>query len=314
MDYAFEQGVNFFDTAELYTIPPRPETQGESERIVGTWLKKHDRQDMVIATKMTGPHMPHIREGKGIRPEDIASAVERSLTNLNTDYIDLYQIDWPQRQVALWGKMNYHESMYDSSRAEEEYMVSILQEFQKLQDAGKVRSFGLSNETPWGTMKWLHVAQKHNLPRMQSVQNAYSLLRREYEVGMAEVSMQESCGLLAYSPLAGGVLTGKYRGEQMPEGSRYATWGMARFGYYLNDRSRKLIEDLVVIADELGITLTQLSLAFVNDRGFVASNIIGTSSLKQAQECISSAQIKLSEATYSRIDELFVANPNPSTF
>lgn len=313
LDYALTQGINFIDTAELYAVPTTAETQGETERYIGSWLRKRtDRDQLVLATKMAGRGVDWIRNGAGLTPSDVRKAVEDSLQRLQTDYIDLYQLHWPQRSVPLWGKMNYRESMYAEGAAEQ--IEAILQALSELQKEGKIREVGLSNETSWGLMKYLQLAEAKGLPRVQSVQNAYSLLRREYETGLAEISMNEQVGLLAYSPLSGGILSGKYRNGVFPKGARFSTWGQDRMEYYFNKRSHALIEELYTLANELNLSLVQMSLAFVNDRGFVTSNIIGATSMEQLKECIGSAEVKLTAETYDRLDALFTQYPNPGTY
>ena len=315
LDYALSQGINFIDTAEIYAVPPLPETYGKTEKYIGTWLADRKTRDKIIlATKVAGRDVSYIRDGQGLTPESIRQAVEGSLKRLQTDYIDLYQLHWPQRQIPLWGKLNYQPEMYSPTDKTEEQIKETLTVLQELQKAGKVRHFGLSNETSWGAMKFLQLAESEGLPRMESIQNAYNLIRREYETGLAEISMEEQISALPYSPLAGGILTGKYRNGAFPEGARYSTWGKERTPYNYNHRGQKAVEDFASLAEKLGITLTQFSLAFVNDQKFVTSSIIGATSLEQLEECISSANISLSDETRKEIDQLFTENPNPGTY
>ena len=316
LDYAIEEaGINIIDTAEVYAVPPSEDTYGKTETYIGNWLEKRGkRDDLIIASKIAGRGRNYIRGGEGFTAEGIKAAIDGSLKRLKTDYIDIYQLHWPQRSVPVWGKLNYEEVMFDTSSEDEAHFVEILEALKEIQDAGKIKYAGLSNETPWGTMKYLHLADKYGLPRMQTIQNAYSLVRREYEIGLAEISMQEDIGLLAYSPLAGGMLSGKYLNGAKPEGARYSTWGADRMPQYQQDKVGQSVQELKDIADELGISLTQLSLAFVNDRGFVTSNIIGATTMEQLKECISSADITLSEETMDKINKQFHRNPNPSTF
>ncbi|NDK10123.1 aldo/keto reductase [Candidatus Gracilibacteria bacterium] len=317
LDYAIlEAGINFIDTAEVYAIPPSPDTSGLTEKYIGTWFAKNPgiRESIILASKFVGPGMDWIRNGRGLHAPDMRAAVEGSLERLQTDYIDLYQLHWPQRSVNKMGKMNYESSMHSSLDHEEDHIVSLLRAFEELQKEGKVKYLGLSNETPWGTMKFLELARKHNLPEIQTVQNPYSLLNRQYEVGGAEISLFEGVGLLAYSPLAGGVLTGKYNNGQMPKGSRYETWGSARQKQNLNDRALSFVESLQNIADKVGISVTQLSLAWVNQKEYVHGNIIGATTLEQLKEDIDSINIRLGDETLHEIDSIFSQNPNPATY
>lgn len=230
---------------------------------------------------------------------------------MQTEYIDLYQLHWPQRPVALRGKMNFDDRNWDAKNQYEADMIETLEVMKELQDAGKVRHFGLSNETPWGAMKFLELAEKHNLPRMQSIQNVYHLNNRQYEIALSEVSLHENIGLLAYSPLAGGVLTGKYQGGKQPENARYTTRGKDRMPQNIRDKSVEAVDKYIALAQDLGITVTQLALAWINDRNFVTSNIIGSSDTEQLAECLSSAEITLTPETYAKIDEIFSQCTNP---
>ncbi len=312
MDYALEHGVNFFDTAEIYAIPPTPQSYGKTETIVGEWFAQSGkRSDVVLATKMAGPGPDWIRGGAGFCVDDINTAIEGSLKRLQTDTIDLYQLHWPQRSVALWGRLNYLNKTFDVQAQDNLYNF-----YKALADAcqsGKIRSIGLSNETPWGVMKYQQLAAQFKLPMMVSIQNAYSLLRREFEVGLAEIALAESVGLLAYSPLAGGVLSGKYRNGAMPEGSRFKLFPTL-MGYYDNPRSLSALEAYSKLAEEREMTLTQMSLAFVNDRAFMTSNIIGATTMEQLSENIASADMVLDDSTLGAIDDLFKLYPNPGCY
>jgi aryl-alcohol dehydrogenase-like predicted oxidoreductase len=317
LDYAIkERGINFIDTAELYAVPPMEDTQGLTEKYIGTWFQKNPdmRSKVILASKMVGIWMPWIRNGKWLIAEDMEAAVNKSLERLQTDYIDLYQLHWPQRAINKMWKMNYEETMFTSLEQEETHILWILKAFQELQKQWKLKFLWLSNETPWGTMKFLELARKHNLPEIQTVQNPYSLMNRQYEVGMAEVSMYENVWCLAYSPLAWWVLTGKYQKGAMPEWSRYSLWWTSRQPQNLNARSLQFVQDLEVIAQKAWISVTQLSLAWVNDRQFVHSNIIGATTIEQLKENIDSADIRLSEETIKDINEIFFNSPNPATF
>ena len=312
LDYSLQQGVNFIDTAELYAVPPKKETCNTTEIMLGNWLSQSKRRsEVVLASKMAGRGLEWIRGGAGLFVKDIEEAIEGSLKRLQTDYIDLYQLHWPQRSVALWGKLNYQESGFfgeDRERLEEFYLA--LDKFVK---QGKIRHIGLSNETAWGLMEYQRLAKAHSLTPMVSIQNAYSLIRREYEVALSEISLFEKIGLLAYSPLAGGLLSGKYRNGAMPADGRYSLFP-ATMGYYFTPRSFAAVEAYQNLADELGISLTSLSLAFVNDRSFVTSNIIGATSIEQLAENIASAEISLSAETLEKIDAIFSDYPNPANF
>ena len=317
LDYTFnETDINFMDTAELYAIPIDPKTYGLTEQYIGSWFQKNmkKRDQIVLATKVSGKWPSHIRWGIGLTPDSIMSAIDDSLTRLKTDYVDLYQLHWPQRPTQAWGKLNYADEYFDEQRRDEDHIFEVLQTLDKIQKSWKVRHFWLSNETSWWTMKYLQIAKENNLPRMEAIQNAYSIIRREYEVWLAEISLQEKISLLAYSPLAGWLLSGKYRNNQWPADARFSLFGKNNMWYYLNDRSYKAVEDLQVLADELGISLTELSLAFVNDRKFMTSNIIGATTMDQLKECIWSADIELSSETRARIDEMFSDNQNPGNF
>ncbi len=312
MDYALDHGVNFIDTAEMYAVPPREPTCGLTETYLGQWLAETKRRDdIVLATKMAGPGLTWIREARGLVGDDIESAIDGSLKRLQTDVIDLYQIHWPQRTVQLWGRQNYHESMVAPQAAEQ--LEAFYRALARIQKSGKVRHFGLSNESPWGVMKYQQLTEKHQLPAMVSIQNAYSILRRDFEVGLSEIALYEKIGLLAYSPLCGGVMSGKYLNNQMPEGSRFKLFPDL-MGYYKNDRTTEALKLYLALAEELNISLTQLALAYVNDRPFMTSNIIGATTLEQLEENISSADISLSEESLKRIDEIFTQWPNPGNY
>lgn len=317
LDYAVKDaGINFVDTAELYAVPPMKDTQGLTETYIGTWFAQNPglREKLVLASKFVGPGIEWIRGWEGLIPEKMGEAIEGSLSRLQTDYIDLYQLHWPQRSVNKMGKMNYHESMFTSKQEEGHHIISILREFEAHRKAGKVKYLGLSNETPWGTMKFLELARREGLPEIQTIQNPYSLMQRQYEVGMAEVSLYEGVGCLAYSPLAGGVLSWKYKNGKLPEGTRYALWGKARQPQNLNARSLKFVENMEKIAKKMGISTVQLALAWVNDREFVHSNIIGATTMEQLRENISSAEVVIPEEVRKEIDNVFAQSPNPATF
>lgn len=258
--------------------------------------------------------IPWIREGKWLIAKDMEAAVNGSLERMQTDYIDLYQFHRPQRPVNKFWKMNYSEDMVTQKEAEEEHILTLLQAFDALKKQWKVKFLWLSNETPWGVMKFLEIAEKHNLPKIQTIQNAYSLIQRQYEVWLSEVSMFENVWLLAYSPLAWGILTGKYQDWNMPKGSRYEMWGRERQAQNLNERALAFVDDLQKIADKIWVSVSVISLAWVNSRGFVNSNIIGATTMEQLKEDISSVDVILEQDVLDEIDALFTKNPNPATF
>ncbi|MCG8882490.1 NADP(H)-dependent aldo-keto reductase [Tenacibaculum finnmarkense] len=310
MDYALSQGVNFFDTAELYSVPATPETYGATEKIIGSWFKKTGNRDkVVLASKIAGggEYTKHIRTG-GFTRQNIIDAVEGSLNRLQTDYIDLYQLHWPFRGVNCFGVRDYP---YKTSAKEAENHLEILETLNDLVKQGKIKHIGLSNETPWGTMKYLQTSEQHNLPRMSTIQNSYSLIHRGYDVGMSEVSMRENIGLLAYSPLAQGVLSGKYLEGNLPDGARGTLF--PRFiARYMNEGSLKAVAEYLKIAEKHGLTLAELSLAYINQLPFVTSNIIGATKMDQLKENINSINIDLSEEILNEIEAVHALIPNPA--
>ncbi len=309
MDYAVDQGINFFDTAELYPVPANAETQGETERIIGSWFKKTGRRDQIIlATKIAGPRdfTQHIRKDPSFSKAHIDEAVDKSLKRMQTDYIDLYQLHWPERNTNFFSVRGY---VHDPDEAWQENFEAVLDALETHIKAGKIRHIGLSNENPWGIMRFLQAA-KSPATKMITVQNPYSLLNRLFEVGSAEICHRENIGLLPYSPLAFGVLSGKYRNGRMPANSRLALFkGLAR---YSGEISFEATERYATLAEEVGLSLTELSLAFVNDRSFVTSNIIGATTMEQLKENIASHQVKLSEEIIKAIDAINEAIPNPA--
>jgi len=310
MDYSFEQGVNFFDTAEVYAVPPRQETYGKTEEIIGNWfIKSKKREKIILATKMVGPGVEWIRNGGGNYTEkNIAIAIDGSLKRLQTDYIDLYQLHWPERNTNYFGKRNYE---HDSGEGKWNDLESVLKALKKFVDQGKIKYIGVSNETPWGLSKFLEVAEQLNLPRIVSVQNPYNLLNRAYDIGMSEISCREKVGLLAYSPLAIGYLSGKYRDNQIPKNSRIGLFGDF-WTRYKEDNAKKAVDDYFKLAKENGLTLTQMSLAFVNSRPFMTSNIIGATTMEQLKENIGTADIELNEEIVEKINLIHSNNPNPT--
>ena len=310
MDYAKENGINFFDTAELYSVPPKKETYGKTEEIIGNWFKeKNNRNKIILATKISGPGLSWIREG-GLQytKKSLEKAINDSLKRLKTDYIDLYQLHWPERQTNYFGKLGY-----DHNGKEEKWndFKSILEILKKFIEDGKIRYIGLSNETAWGLSKFLEISKIFKLPKMMSVQNPYNLLNRTYEIGLAEISIREESGLLAYSPLAFGFLSGKYRNNNLPEKSRMKLFGDF-FPRYKSTNSIKAIEEYYKIAKKNNLSLTQMSLAFVNSRSFLTSNIIGATSMDQLKENIGSKDIKLDKEIIEEINSIHKNNPNPA--
>jgi len=310
MDYALEKGVNFFDTAELYAVPPKAETFGKTEEIIGNWfLSKKNREKIILASKIAGPRCEWIRGGKNNYSEKkIQEAINGSLKRLKTDYIDLYQLHWPERTANFFGKLGYE---HDEAEGEWNDFESILRALEKFIKQGKIRYIGISNETPYGLSRYLEISQNKHLPRVMSVQNAYSLVNRTYEVGLAEISVREKSGLLAYSPLAAGYLSGKYRNDKMPEDSRMHLFG-DMWKRYQDPRAVKAYEEYYLLAKEMGISLVELSLAFVNSRPFVTSNIIGATSMNQLKENIGSIDIELNKEIIDKINLIHKNNPNPS--
>lgn len=310
MDACLDRGINFFDTAELYTIPPKPETRGASERIVGNWIKARKARDKIIlATKIVGRSpIPWMRDGARtcLDRAQINLAVDRSLEILQTDYIDLYQLHWPDRQIGLFGaSLKGYQHYADDYVAYEETLGAL----SDLITAGKIRHVGLSNETPYGTMRFLRAGEDHQLPRMQSIQNAYNLLNREFEIGLAEIAHAEDVGLLAYSPMAQGVLSGKYLGGTMPEGSRGHLFG--RLERYQTPAAEKAIRAYTALADEVGIDPSALANQFVTTRKFVTSTIFGVSSLAQLETIWRSLEIKWTPELEKAINKIHAEQPNP---
>jgi len=308
MDYALEQGVNFFDTAELYPVPARGETYGSTEEIIGSWFKKTGNRDKIIlASKIAGPgpYTAHIRE-TGFSKEGITEAIHNSLQRLQTDYIDLYQLHWPERPVNCFGIRDYPyhvETKWEDNFAE---TLNFLDGFIK---AGKIRNVGLSNESAWGTMRYLEESKSKGLPRMITIQNAYSLLHRNFEAGLSEIALKENIGLLPYSPLGFGVLSGKYL-NGMPKDARVSLF--PSYNRYSSAESTKAVKKYLLIAQKHGLTLTQLSLAFVNQLPFVTSNIIGATKMSQLKENIDSINIELSQEIIDEINTVHGLMPNPA--
>ncbi len=309
IDYAIDQGVNFIDTAELYPVPASPETQGATSRIIGTWLKKSANRDkVVIASKIAGPgdYTAHIRK-TGFSRDAIYQAVDAELQRLQTDYIDLYQLHWPERQTNTFGVRDYKHNPSDAWKDNFNEVLSTLQDIIKM---GKVRNIGLSNEKAWGAMRYLEESKHNNLPRPVTIQNPYSLLCRTFEGDLAEVSLRENLGLLAYSPMAFGVLSGKYIKGSAADNARLKLF--PRFARYSGEQSTEAAKRYLDIANNNGLTLAQMSLAFVNQLPFVTSNIIGATNLEQLKENIDSVNIELSTEVLDAINAVHAAIPNPA--
>jgi len=304
-----ERGINFIDTAELYPVPPKADTQGRTEQYIGSWLtKRGQRDDLVIATKACGPGewVNYFRGGPRHTKDHLVAAIDASLARLQTDYVDLYQLHWPDRPTNFFGQLGYtHVDGADETPIDE-----ILTALESLVVSGKVRAIGLSNETPWGVMTFLEIARREGLPVVASIQNPYSLLNRTFEIGLSEIAHRESVGLLAYSPLAFGVLSGKYLGGKRPEGARLTLFD--RFSRYSNPEATKATDDYAALAAEHGLSLTEMALAFVTSRPFVTSNIIGATSIEQLKENIDTHDLKLSDAVFDGIEAIHISQPNPS--
>ena len=309
MDYAIDNGVNFWDTAEIYAIPMREETYGETENIIGEWFKKTKKRDKVIlATKVSGPTSKEYIRGGGCSydKKSMSEALEKSLKRMQTDYIDLYQLHWPERNTNFFGKQGYE---HDSNEKNWIAFEEILENLKKFVDAGKVRYVGLSNETAWGLAKCLELSKLKNLPKMMAVQNPYNLLNRTYEVGLAEISVREQSGLLAYSPLAFGYLTGKYRNNNMPKGSRIDLF--KDFTRYNNENSIKAIEEYYKISQKFNLDFAQMSIKFCEIQPFVTSVIIGATTMQQLKTNVESVNVNLNNEIINEINEVQKIYPNP---
>ena len=309
MDYSIDQGINFFDTAELYSVPPNAESYGKTEKIIGNWFKERkNREKIILASKVAGPGCEWIRGGgNNFNEKNISEAIEGSLKRLKTDYIDLYQLHWPERSTNCFGK---REFVYRENEREWNDFEKILTVLAKFIKNGKIRYVGMSNETPYGLSKYLELSKNNNLPRMMSVQNPYSLVNRTYEIGMSEISIREKCGLLVYYPLAAGALSGKYRNGKMPKNARMTLFkGWERM---INPLAMKAYDEYYKLAKEFNLTMVQLAQAFVNSRPFVTSNIIGATTMDQLKENVESVNIDLTEEILEKINVIHESNPNPS--
>ncbi|WP_417334878.1 aldo/keto reductase [Halobacteriovorax marinus] len=309
LDYAFDQGVNFYDTAEMYPTPPKPRTVHRTEEILGNWETFQKQRDKIImASKVVGPgeYMKHIRNGPRLTRDHIIQALEGSLKRLKTDYIDLYQLHWPDRNTNYFGKKDYiHNSDEDMVPLEE-----TLEALTRLKESGKIREIGVSNETSWGLMKYLSLSEREGFSRMQTIQNPYNLLNRTYEINLAEVGHREDVGLLAYSPLGFGVLSGKYLNGNFPENARITKW--PHYSRYSSPEAVKATQMYLDIAKSLDISLATLSLAFVNSRPFLASNIIGATNLEQLKENIDSIHFEMNDEILDKINQVHKIHSNPA--
>ena len=308
MDYSIDNGVNFFDTAELYSVPPTSESYGKTEVMIGNWFEKSKNRDKIIlASKVAGPGCDWIRGGENnFNEKNIGEAIDKSLKRLKTDYIDLYQLHWPERKANFFGKLGY-EHVEDNEWTRFEDILETLKKFIK---QGKIRYVGLSNETPWGLSKFLEISKNKNLPRILSVQNPYNLLNRTYEVGLAEMSVREHAGLLAYSPLACGYLSGKYRNNQLPKGSRIERDGDF-WTRYKKPNSDIAIEAYYEISKKYNLNLSQMCLKFLEIQPFVTSIIIGATTMEQLKTNIESVNINLTEEVINEINQVQKIYPNP---
>jgi aryl-alcohol dehydrogenase-like predicted oxidoreductase len=312
MDYALEHGVNFFDTSEMYAVPPKPETQGSTERIIGTWFKaKGARSKVILATKAAGRGpMTWLRDKAEVvdqSPAQLREALEKSLKRLQTDYIDLYQLHWPDRLTSLFGSNGL---VYRDAGGEMTPMLEILETLNSFVKEGKVRWIGVSNETAWGVMRFLHHAETKGLARMQSIQNAYHLLNRTFEMGLAEIAHREGVGLLAYSPLAQGYLTGKYRNGALPPGARKTLFN--RLQRYEKPEAGPAFDRYFAIADKFGLDPAQMAIKFCDTRGFVTSTIIGATTMEQLKTDIGAVDVKWTDDLEKAVNAAHHVQPNPA--
>jgi len=307
MNYSLENGVNFWDTAELYAVPPKAETYGHTETIIGNWFEEtKKRKDIILASKVGGPSRKYMRNGENsFTGKNLEDALHGSLKRLKTDYIDLYQLHWPERNVNNFGKLGYEHKENDWNKFED-----VLENLKKFIEQGKIRYVGLSNETPWGVMNYLQLAKDKDLPRMMAIQNPSSLLNRSYEVGLAEVSIRENIGCLAYSPLASGYLSGKYRNKQFPKGSR-----MERdFDFWTRYRKPNMenaVEDYYKISQKYDLDMSQMSIKFCEVQDFMTSVIIGATTMEQLKTNVESVKVNLDSEVIKEINNVQKKYPNP---
>jgi len=308
LNYALEHNINFLDTAEMYSVPPKEDTYGLTEKYIGSWLKHQKRENIIIATKIAGrtsnvpsgpPGLDWIREGPRLSKEHIFEAIHGSLKRLQTDYIDLYQLHWPERNVNNFGNLNYNHS----PREDDIDIEITLEALSEAVDKKLIRYIGLSNETPWGVMKFLSASEKLNLPKVVSIQNPYSLLNRSFEAGLSEIAINEKVGLLPYSPLAGGVLSGKYLNGNMPKNARMTLFERMR-SRYSGTHAEKAVIEYKKVSDKYGLNLTQMALNFVTKQNFVTSNIIGATNIEQLKENIESINCILTEEIIDEINKV----------
>ncbi len=307
MDYSLDNGVNFWDTAELYAVPPKAETYGHTETIIGNWFEKtKKRKEVILASKVGGPSRKYMRNGENsFTGKNLENALHGSLKRLKTDYIDLYQLHWPERNVNNFGRLGYEHKENDWNKFED-----VLENLKKFIEEGKIRYVGLSNETPWGVMNYLQLAKDKDLPRMMSIQNPYSLLNRSYEVGLAEVSIRENIGCLSYSPLASGYLTGKYRNKQFPKGSRmerdFDFWTR-----YRKPNMEEAVEDYYKISQKFDLDMSQMSIKFCEVQDFMTSVIIGATTMEQLKTNVESVKVNLDSEVIKEINNVQKKYPNP---
>ena len=309
LDFAFEKGINFIDTAEMYSVPARQETYGSTEKIIGTWFKKSGKRDEVIlATKIAGPNplFTYMRDKNDFSPASIQFALDQSLKRLQTDYIDLYQMHWPERKTNTFGQRGFKII----EEGWEDNFHQVLETLQGFIQQGKIKNIGVSNETPWGLMRFLEESKKHNLPRISTIQNPYSLVNRSFEVGLSEICYRENVGLLAYSPMAFGVLSGKFlTGESHPN-ARINLF--PQFARYNSENTREASRLYNEIAKDFGLTLTELALAFIEKQPFVTSTIIGATNLEQLEQNINTINVSLSEEIMLEVENVQNNFPNPA--
>ena len=309
MDYSVSQGINFFDTAEIYSVPPTSDSYGKTEVMIGNWFEKRKNRDKIIlASKVAGPGCGWIRGGgNNFDEKQIGEAIDGSLKRLKTDYIDLYQLHWPERSTNYFGSRDYSHNNKEGKWNSFEDILSALSKYIK---SGKIRYIGMSNETPYGLSRYLEISKNKGTARMMSVQNPYNLVNRTYEIGMSEISIRQKCGLLVYYPLAAGALSGKYRNGEMPENSRMALFkGWER---HLNPLAMRAYDEYCKLAKDFNLTMVQLAQSFVNSRPFVTSNIIGATTMEQLKENIDSVNIDFTDEMMERVDKIHNENPNPS--
>lgn len=310
MDFALAEGVNFWDTAEMYPSPPDKDKQGDTERFLGTWLAKTGRRNEVVLASKISP-MDFLRQGKTrFNAQHISAAIDDNLKRLQTDHIDIYQLHWPERQANFFSKRGYTEEMAKQDLSDLTPFLETIEALDAEIKKGRIRAYGLSNDTPWGLMRYLWEADKNGLPAPITVQNPYSLLNRLYEVGMAEIAHRENVGLLAYSPLGFGVLSGKYLGGKRPAGARLTEYD--HFKRYTNEQAIWATEQYAKIAADAGLDMAQMALAFVNTRHFVTANIIGATSIEQLKSNIDSVNLTLSQEVIEAINKVHEQQPNPS--